>query len=140
MGFMPVPGDNGKVYAFGDGTYLANAASEKAEAVAAVMAFTATREFAELFVAQVGELPAYGAEYTVEDARLNMVANMIATNSAAPTPFFAYALNTGEPSYGQLVADGYQALLSGGSSAEEVAASIQAGLNSWNYVGAANCQ
>jgi len=104
------------------------------------MAFTATRDFAELFVAQVGELPAYGAEYTAEDARLNMVAEMIANNSSAPTPFFAYALNTGEPSYGQLVADGYQALLSGGSTASEVAAAIQAGLNSWDYVDAANCQ
>ena len=140
LGFMPVPGDNGKVYAFGDGSYLANAASENAEATAAVMAFTASKEFAELFASLVGELPAYGGEYTVEDPRLAMVANMIATNSAAPTPFFAYALNAGEPSYGQLVADGYQALLSGQSSAAEVAATIQAGLNSWDYVGAANCQ
>jgi raffinose/stachyose/melibiose transport system substrate-binding protein len=140
MGFFPVPGANAKVYAFGDGTYQVNANSKNLEAAHKVLDFTATKEFAELFVKLVGELPAYGGEYTVEDPRLKEVAKLIATNSAAPTPFFAYALNKGEPSYGTLVADGYQALLSGSIAPADLARKIQDGLNSWGYVGAANCK
>lgn len=140
MGFFPVPGDNGKVYAFGDGTYLVNANSKNLEVAQKVLDFTATKEFAELFVKHVGELPAYGGDYTVEDPRLKEVANLIATNSAAPTPFFAYALNKGEPSYGTLVADGYQGMLSGQLTPADFAKKIQDGLNSWGYVGAANCK
>lgn len=140
IGFMPVPGKNGKVYAFGDGSYLANANSEHAEAVNKVLAFTTTKEFAELFAGMVGELPVYGGDYAIEDPRLAEIAGLVANNSASATPFFAYALNSGEPSYGQLVADGYQELLNGSISPEDLAAKIQAGLNSWGYVGAANCQ
>ena len=140
MGFFPVPGENGKVYAFGDGTYLVNANSQHLEAAQKVLDFTATKEFAELFVKHVGELPAYGGDYTVEDPRLKEVVQMIATNSAAPTPFFAYSLNKGTPSYGTLVADGYQALLSGSLTPEDFARKIQEGLNSWGYAGAANCK
>ncbi|GGF11864.1 sugar ABC transporter substrate-binding protein [Youhaiella tibetensis] len=140
MGFFPVPGANAKVYAFGDGTYLLNSATKHAEAAQKVLDFTATKAFAELFVKYVGELPAYGGEYTVEDPRLKEVAGMIAANSSSVTPFFAYALNKGQPSYGTLVSDGYGALLSGSASPEEVARKIQDGLNSWGYVGAANCK
>ncbi|WP_374623301.1 ABC transporter substrate-binding protein [Devosia sp.] len=140
MGFFAVPGQNGKVYAFGDGTYQVNASSRNLEAAQKVLDFTATKEFAELFVKHVGELPAFGGDYTVEDSRLKEVANLIATSSAAPTPFFAYALNKGEPSYGTLVAEGYQALLSGQISPNDLARKIQDGLNSWGYVGAANCK
>ena len=140
MGFFAVPGANKKVYAFGDGTYQLNANSKNLETAQKVLDFTATKEFAELFVKHVGELPAYGGDYTVEDPRLKEVAKMIATNSAVPTPFFAYALNKGEPSYGTLVADGYQALLSGKLTPAEFAKKIQDGLNSWNYVGAAKCK
>lgn len=140
MGFFALPGDNGKVYAFGDGTYQVNANSAKAEIAQQVLEFTATPEFAELFVAQVGELPAYGADYAVEDPQLAEVAELIASDSSTQTPFFAYALNSGEPSYGTLVADGYQSLLSGSTTPEDLAKKIQDGLNSWNYAGAENCQ
>ena len=140
MGFFAVPGDNGKVYAFGDGTYQVNANSPNLEAANKVLAFTATKEFAELFVQNVGELPAYGGDYAVEDPRLKEVANMIATDSAGPTPFFSYALNKGQPSYGSLLETGYQEMLSGTSSPADVAKKIQDGLNSWGYVGAANCK
>lgn len=140
MGFFALPGDNGKVYAFGDGTYQVNANSAKAEIAQQVLEFTATPEFAELFVAQVGELPAYGGDYAVEDPQLAEVAELIASNSSTQTPFFAYALNSGEPSYGTLVADGYQGLLSGSITPEDLAQQIQDGLNSWNYAGAENCK
>lgn len=140
MGFFPVPGENGKVYAFGDGTYLVNANSANLEVAQKVLDFTATKAFAELFVEHVGELPAWGGEYTANDPRLKEVATLVATNSAAPTPFFSYALNSGEPSYGSLVAEGYQALLSGQLAPAEVAQKIQDGLNSWGYVGAEACK
>ncbi len=139
MGFFAVPGSNGKVYAFGDGTYLVNANSPKAELAQKVLDFTATKEFAELFVAQVGELPAYGGEYAVEDPRLAEIAGLIANDSSSQTPFFSYALNAGEPSYGSLVAEGYQALLAGQLTPADFAKKIQDGLNSWDYVGKANC-
>jgi raffinose/stachyose/melibiose transport system substrate-binding protein len=139
MGFFAVPGENGKVYAFGDGTYQVNANSPKAELAQTVLEYTATKEFAELFVAQVGELPAYGGDYAVDDPRLAEIANLVATDSAGPTPFFSYALNKGQPSYGSLLETGYQEMLSGTASPADVAKKIQDGLNSWGYVGAEHC-
>ncbi len=140
LGFFAVPGPNGKVYAFADGTYQANANSANAADAQKVLDFTATKEFAELFLAQVGELPAYGGEYAVDDERLKEVANLIATDSAGATPYFSYSLNSAEPSYGQLVITAYQELFSGAATPEEAAQKIQDGLNSWSYPGAANCQ
>jgi raffinose/stachyose/melibiose transport system substrate-binding protein len=140
LGFFAIPGENGKVYAFADGTYQVNANSANLETAQKVLDFTATKEFAELFVQYVGELPAYGGEYTVEDPRLQEIANLIATDSAAATPYFAYSLNSGEPSYGTLIASGYQELFSGSITPADLAKKIQDGLNSWNYAGAANCQ
>ncbi len=139
LGFIPVLGPNGKVYAFGDGSYLGNANTKKADAVNKVLAFTATAEFAQLFADMVGELPAYGGTYKISDPNLALVAGMIAQNASSQTPFFAYALNSGTPSYGQLVADGYQELLNGDVTPAEMAQKIQDGLNSWGYVGAAHC-
>ena len=140
MDFFPVPGGNGKVYAFGDGSYLVNSNSPNVAEAQKVEDFTATADFAALFTKYVGELSAFGGDYPVDDPRLKEVVNLIATNSAGPTPYFAYSLNKGEPSYGTLVADGYQAMLSGQLSPADFAKKIQDGLNSWNYVGAAKCK
>ncbi|RYE07094.1 MAG: extracellular solute-binding protein [Hyphomicrobiales bacterium] len=139
LGFFPVPGPNGKVYAFGDGTYLVNANSANAAEAQKVLDFTATKEFAELFVKHVGELPAFGGAYTVEDPLLKSVADAVANNASSQTPFFAYALNSGQPSYGSLEQAAYEKILGGTGTAEEAAKDIQAGLNSWNYAGAAKC-
>ena len=89
---------------------------------------------------KVGELPAYSGELAMPDDRLAEVASLIATNSLEATPFFAYSLNKGQPSYGTLLASGYQELLSGKIDAKGLASKIQSGLNSWNYVGAKKCQ
>lgn len=140
LGFFAIPGANDKVYAFADGTYQVNANSANLDAAQKVLDFTATKEFAELFLTHVGELPAYGGDYAVEDERLKTIAGLVATDSAAATPYFAYSLNSGEPSYGTLVASGYQELLGGTLSPADFARKIQDGLNSWNYVGAANCK
>ena len=140
LGFFPVPGPNGKVYAFADGTYQVNANSANLEEAQKVLDFTATQEFAELFLQHVGELPAYGGDYAVDDERLKTIAGLIADNSATVTPYFSYALNSGEPSYGTLIASGYQELFSGATTPEDLAQKIQDGLNSWGYAGAENCQ
>ncbi len=140
MDFFPVPGQNNKVYAFGDGSYLVNSQSKNLAEAQKVLDFTATKDFAALFTKYVGELSAFGGDYPVDDPRLKEVVGLIANDSAKPTPYFAYALNKGEPSYGTLVADGYQAMLSGQLSPADFAKKIQDGLNSWNYVGAAKCK
>src|SRR5690606_5957929 len=113
--------------------------STKLELAQQVLDFTATKEFAELFVTHVGELPAFGGEYAVEDPRLQEIARLVAEDSGSGTPFFSYALNSGQPSYGSLLETGYQEMLSGTATPAEVARKIQDGLNSWNYAGTANC-
>lgn len=140
LGFFAVPGKNGKVYAFADGAYLGNAASEKQDAIKKVMQFTTTEQFSQLFVDKVGELPAYSGSLTLSEPRLQEIAGLIAENSLEATPFFAYNLNSGQPSYGTLLATGYQELLSGKTDAAGLAANIQKGLNSWGYVGANKCK
>ncbi len=139
MGFFAIPGDSGKVYSFGDGSYHINVKSEKRAAANSVLAFTASQEFAELFTELVGEIPAFGEDYTVEDARLNEIVSHITGNSLSVTPFFASELNASNPSYGELSAAGYQELIAGDIDAAGLAAKIQDGLNSWGYVGAENC-
>jgi hypothetical protein len=67
------------------------------------------------------------------------VADAVATNASSQTPFFAYALNSGQPSYGSLEQAAYEKILGGTGTAEEAARDIQAGLNSWNYAGATKC-
>lgn len=140
LGFFAVPGVNDKVYAFADGTYQVNANSGNLEAAQKVLDFTATKEFAELFLQHVGELPAYGGDYAVKDPRLKEIAGLVASDAATVTPYFSYSLNSGEPSYGTLVASGYQELLAGSITPADLAKKIQDGLNSWGYVGATNCQ
>ena len=140
MGFFPIPGDDsGKVYAFGDGSYHVNIKSENQAAAHSVLAFTASQEFAELFVELVGELPAFGDEFAVEDPRLRDIVDLIAADSMSVTPFFSTELNASAPSYGELVAAGYQELIAGDIDAEALAAKIQDGLNSWGYTGADKC-
>ncbi len=139
MGFFAIPGDSGKVYSFGDGSYHINVQSDKRAAANSVLAFTASQEFAELFTQLVGEVPAFGEDYAVEDPRLNEIVGHITGNSLSVTPFFASELNAASPSYGELSAAGYQELIAGDIDAAGLAAKIQDGLNSWGYIGAAKC-
>ncbi len=140
MGFAAVPGATNKIYGFGDATLLANDRSEHTEAANKVLKFATTKKFAELFATKVGALPAYSGEISIDNERVNLVSNMIANNALAATPFFAYDLNKGTPSYGQLVADNLQALLADKIDAATAAGEIQKGLNSWDYIGAAKCR
>jgi len=136
IGVMPIP--EGPVYGFPDFGLAANPNSDKQDAIAQVLEFVTTPEFAQLYAEHVG-VPASTHEVNVDDARINNAADMIANNNVSANPFFAFDLNAGEPSYNQLAADEISRLVAGQASARETAEAIQNGLNSWGYVGADHC-
>ncbi|MEX0584590.1 MAG: hypothetical protein WEB07_02410, partial [Natronospirillum sp.] len=133
---MPIPG--GKVYGFPDFGLSANPNSAAQDAINQVMHFVTTPEFAQLYAQTIG-LPASNHSVSVDDARISRAADLIANNNVAANPFFAFDLNANEPTYQTLAADQLQRLLAGQASPEQAASAIQAGLNSWDYVGKANC-
>lgn len=136
IGVMPIP--EGRVYGFPDFGLAANPNSDEQDAIAQVLEFVTTPEFAQLYAEYVG-VPASTHEVNVDDPRINNAAEMIATNNVSANPFFAFDLNAGEPSYNQLAADEISRLVAGQASARETAQAIQDGLNSWDYVGADRC-
>ncbi|WP_119393442.1 ABC transporter substrate-binding protein [Salinibius halmophilus] len=141
--YGPIPGPNGKVVAHPDGGYAVNANTEKRDAVKAVLEFTTTAKFAQLFLEEIGsEIPAYAGDYDKPEGLHPIVGKISAqmANAAAYEPFLAPSLNAKQPTYGSLSAQAYQGMLAGDLSGAEAAALIQEGLNSWNYVGAGNCQ
>ena len=137
--FGPIPGANAKVVAHADGGYAANSQSKKTEDIAKVLKFTTTRKFAELFVDKVAEVPAYIGSYAVDNERVKNIVALL-ESAAKVEPFQAYSLNKDKPSYASLSAEAYQKMLAGEVDAKGAAAHIQKGLNSWGYVGAANCK
>ncbi|MFY0664777.1 MAG: extracellular solute-binding protein [Natronospirillum sp.] len=137
IGIMPIPGGN--VYGFPDFGLAANPNSAKQDAIRKVMQFVTTPEFAQLYAERVG-LPASNHSVNVNDARISRAAELIANSNVAANPFFAFDLNAHEPTYQTLAADQLQRLLSGQATPVQAATAIQAGLNSWGYVGAANCR
>lgn len=141
--YGPIPGPNGKVVAHPDGGYAVNANTEKTDAVKSVLEFTTTAKFAQLFLEEIGsEIPAFAGDYE-KPANLHPIVNKISSqmaNAAQYEPFLAPSLNAKQPTYGSLSAQAYQAMLAGDATGAEAAAMIQDGLNSWNYVGAGNCQ
>ncbi|WP_119394397.1 ABC transporter substrate-binding protein [Salinibius halmophilus] len=140
--FGAVPGANGKIVAHPDGGYAASATSEKTDAIKAVLEFTTTAKFAELFLEEVAETPAYGGDYDKPAGVHPIVKDISAqmSNAAAVEPFLAQSLNAEQPTYASLSAQAYQGMLSGDLTGAQAAALIQEGLNSWNYVGADNCK
>ena len=138
LGFFAIPGTNARAVAHPDGGYLINANSPHREAAYSVMQLVTTQEFAEIFAEEVGEFPAIQGLSELPDDRMRAIA-LTLFNTAAVEPFVSYALNSGEPGYPELVASGYQQLLYGNTSPQELARAIQAGLNSWNYVGSERC-
>ena len=139
MGFFAIPGANNRAVAHPDGGYLVNARSEDKAAAYQLLQLTTTKRFAAIFAEEVGEMPAVQGLEEMPNERMLQVA-LTLFNTASVEPFVAYSLNAGKPSYAELTASGYQELLLGNVSAEQFARNIQAGLNSWGYVGANNCQ
>ena len=139
MGFFPIPGANNRAVAHPDGGYLVNARSDNKAAAYQLLQLTTTKRFAAIFAEEVGEMPAVQGLEEMPNERLMEVA-LTLFRTASVEPFVAYSLNAGKPSYAELTASGYQELLLGNISAEQFARNIQAGLNSWGYVGAQNCQ
>lgn len=139
FGFWSVPGRSNKVYALGDGSYQANANSAEADAANRVIAFTATKAFAELFASIVKELPAYGGELYIDQPLLRQMANRV-KDAYSVSLFTAYELNQGEPSYNSLVIEAYKGVFTGQFDPRQASQHIQNGLNSWGYIGANNCR
>ncbi|BCD97912.1 ABC transporter substrate-binding protein [Marinagarivorans cellulosilyticus] len=140
LGFWPVPGLSGKVYALGDGTFQVAATSKVRAAAQQVLEFTTTQKFAELFAEHVNELPAYGGAFYIKEGDLKNMAAIVADNAYPVSLFTAYALNHDSPSYNDLVFRAVEDILAGSKTPAQVVEDIQLGLNSWGYVGALNCQ
>ena len=138
--FWAIPGASGKVYTHGDGTFQVGTTSNKLAAAKQVLEFTKTKKFAEMFVKYVNELPAYGGDIYIPPGDLNNMATLSKQQSYAASLFAAYELNRGELPYNGLVVTAIQDLLKGKASPEQATRAIQTGLNSWQYIGHANCQ
>lgn len=140
FGFWALPGKSAKVYALGDGSYQVGLTSKHAQASQRVLAFTTTKEFAELFAKHVGELPAYGGNISIAPGVLKTMANLLAEKTYPVSLFTAYQLNRGDPSYNSLLIESVNAVLKGNKTPTQAAAHIQQGLNDWQYVGHNRCQ
>lgn len=137
--FWPIPGASNKFIAFADGTYQINAKGQHVEAANKVLAFTKTKQFAELFANTLNELPAYKYPISIQSKNLQMLADKLAQQSYSESLFTAASLNSQAPNYQTLVREAIKQVLSG-TSANLAAKHIQTGLNSWNYIGTAQCQ
>ena len=138
--FWSVPGNSNKVYVLGDGSFQIAANSKKQAALDKVLHFTTTREFAEIFAAQADELPAYGLDFTIHSPVLNSMATNAANKAYGVSLFNDFAINRGEPSYNTLVIEALRGILDSAITPQQATENIQDGLNSWNYIGSANCQ
>lgn len=138
--FWALPGKSGKIYALGDGSYQVGLTSKHTKASQRVLEFTTTKKFAELFALHVGELPAYGGSISIKPGVLKTMANIVAEKTYPVSLFTAYQLNRGTPSYNTLLIEAISAVLKGDKNAEQAAEHIQAGLNSWQYIGHDQCQ
>lgn len=139
FGFWPIPGKSSHIYALGDGSYQVNAKSNHGEAANKVLAFTATKQFAELFANTVGEIPAYAGSLNIDNPVLQRMSLEVAQNAYSVSLFNAFELNKGTPSYRELVINAFKGLIQGKMSPSDATKSIQEGLNSWQYKGALNC-
>lgn len=137
--FWYLPGAGKSVYALGDGSYQVNAQSPKRALADKVLAFTATKQFAELFALHVNELPAWGGQLNIAQPTLRTMAELVAKHAYTASPFSAYSLNRGTPSYQSLVRDALRQLLAEKITPQQAGVYIQRGLNSWNYAGANQC-
>ncbi len=137
--FWSVGGQAGKVYAHGDGTFQVAATSEKLESAKRVLEFTKTQKFAELWVEFVGEIPAYGGQMNLPDGVVKQMTEILSQKSYAGNLFSAYDINKGNPSYNALVTEAIQGVIKGNKTPKQAVADIQAGLNSWQYIGHQKC-
>lgn len=137
--FWPIPGQSGKVYALGDGSYQVNAQSNKRDSAEQVLRFSATREFAELFARHVNELPAYGGKLNIAEPNLERMSQLVANSAYTESLFTAHPLGRDSPSYNELVIEALRGLLDGRYSPAQAGEHIQQGLNSWHYVGTQTC-
>lgn len=111
-----------------DGSFGVSAASEHPEEATALVEWMGTEEFGQLFADEINQLSARpGIE--PQDELLREIA---ALHDEASTPYLLLTdFRYGEPSGTDLIGAGIQQMLLGESSAEEVAESLQRGVDQW---------
>lgn len=130
------------VFAYPDGGYYMNAATEHPEAVRQVLEFTQTEEFGQMFVDLVGEITAVRGDYTVaNNSALQEAIGFLNERSLDYLTWVRSPFRDGEPSLYEMLASGQQRLYAGETTPEELARTIQDGLNTWYgpYVEKGNC-
>lgn len=138
LGFMAISGPGAKSALIPDGGYLVNASSNKLDAVSQVLAFATTEQFGQLFVEELQENTMVQGSYLLDSAVHTRVLDEL-QHVARVNPYAEYNLNHGSPAYFRLVGEQLPLLLAGMITATEMARAVQAGLNSWDYIGAERC-
>ncbi|MGD8171621.1 ABC transporter substrate-binding protein [Vibrio sp. TRT 21S02] len=128
LGLMPVPGAGGKVYAFADGAYLVNANSPKKSAADKLLAYTATKEFAQLFADHVGELSTYADGITYQGAHQAEAATFV-SNQAQPHLTWKGPFNV---QYEEVVGPAFQKFLAGKVDSKGLSSEIEKGFKAKN--------
>ncbi len=111
-----------------DGSYGVSALSEHPDEAMALVEWMGSEEFGQLFADEINQLSAQpGIE--PQDELLEQIA---ALYEEAPTPYLLLTdFRYGEPSGTDLIGAGMQQLMLGDSSPEEVAESLQRGVEQW---------
>lgn len=123
LGLMPIPGKGGKVYAFADGTYLVNAKSSKKEIADKLLAYTATKEFAQLFSEHVGELSTYASGITYKGEYQAKAAKFL---SERPQKYLTWK-GTYNVQYEEIVGPAFQKFLAGKVDSQGLTKEIEKG-------------
>ncbi|WP_062263396.1 ABC transporter substrate-binding protein [Endozoicomonas arenosclerae] len=126
IGLMPVPGPAGKVYAFADGAYLVNAKSANVDAANKVLAYTASKEFGQLFADLVGELTTYKSGISYKSEYQQQAAEFIAKNGQEYLTWKG-PINV---AYEEVVGPNFQAFIAGKINAKQLAQKIETGFKS----------
>ena len=139
FGFRPVPRKSSHISSLGDGSYQVNAKSKHCEAANKILAFIATKQFAELFVDTVGKIPAYADSLNIDNPVWQRMSFEVAQNVYSVSLFNAFEINRGTQSYRELVINAFKGLVQGKIPPSDATKSIEVRLNSWQYKGALNC-
>ena len=132
IGTFPVPPENANdetcISFYVDGSYGVNAASENVDAALAFVAFTATRDFGQMFTDELQQISAVpGVEPTSQP-----LAEMASMMSEIGTPYLMLtSFRFGQPSGSTLLQNEMQAVLGGDQDLDTAIANIQRGVAEW---------
>jgi raffinose/stachyose/melibiose transport system substrate-binding protein len=133
--FMSPPeneGDPEGIYAFVDGGYALNAASENQDNAVEVLKFAATKEFGQLYTDTFGEISAFpGIKPTNPTEMLSQAMDRFENNSINQLFRIRSPFDSGELAIGTILASGMQELLGDKKSPQELGDSLQKDISSW---------